>query len=80
MRTNQPTRRTTIHTVAIVTVMITSSHLAGCTANTTKRDFYAMRSVRLGAAAGDATVIVRAKQDDLLTRERRALALGTAQK
>jgi hypothetical protein len=46
----------------------------GCV-STRRSDFYAMRNVRISSSPGDRSTIVRAEPADLLTRERRAMAL-----
>jgi len=61
---------------ATVVVLISSaSQMGGCT-SARKADFYAIRSVRIGAMPGDSSLIVRTEPAALLVQERRALALG----
>lgn len=78
MRTKSMIEQRAAHAALVVTALLASGTLGGCMTNTAKRDFYAMRNVRLRSVQGDLTVIVRADPTDLLTRERRALALGSA--
>ncbi len=72
---HRPGVKPMLTTAAIVTVLASTSQLGGCTSSV-KRDFYAIRSVRINASPGDATIIVRAEPTRLLTRERRAMALA----
>jgi hypothetical protein len=75
---HKPGVKPMLSTAVIVTVLASTSQLGGCT-SAVKRDFYAIRSVRIGSTAGDATVIVRANPSGLLTRERRAMALAPSE-
>jgi hypothetical protein len=72
---HKPGVKPMLTSAAVITVLVSTSQLGGC-ASSVKRDFYAIRNVRIGASAGDATVIVRAEPAGLLTRERRAMALA----
>ncbi len=72
---HKPGVKPMLTTAAIVTVLASTAQLGGCTSSV-RQDFYAIRSVRINASPGDATIIVRAEPMGLLTRERRALALA----
>ena len=76
MRSTPTHRRSSVQAAAIaITVLATNAQLSGCVANTAKRDFYAMRSVRVHSQEAEPVTIVRTDPTDLLTRERRAMAL-----